>query len=239
MDFAAGDGRQPHRRPKSDIRIMNDHTLEHLEPTEIEMNSPTAGLHAICVYCGSGPGTHPAYMTAARTLGNSLAKSNIGLVYGGGGMGLMGEVARSTIAAGGKVTGIIPDFLSEREHMLTEVQELIVTADMHERKRLMFERSDAFVALPGGVGTLEELVEQLTWSQLGQHRKPIVLANINGFWDPFLELLRHMRTQQFIRNGIDVQFNVVTAAEAIVPAAIAACAVTGAPPPDEATLAKF
>ena len=165
---------------------------------------------AVCVYCGSGPGTNPAYVKAARTLGTALAGSAIELVYGGGGMGLMGEVARATIAGGGKVTGIIPDFLSEREHMLLEVQELIVTGDMHERKRLMFERSDAFVALPGGIGTLEELVEQLTWSQLGQHRKPIVLDNINGFWDPFLELLRHMRSQQFIRDGHAIGNDLVT-----------------------------
>ncbi|KUO57241.1 MAG: hypothetical protein APF80_04435 [Alphaproteobacteria bacterium BRH_c36] len=201
------------------------------------MKNADAG--AVCVYCGSGPGTNPAYVNAAKTLGAGLAGAGIELVYGGGGMGLMGEVARATIAGGGNVTGIIPDFLSEREQMLLEVQELIVTGDMHERKRLMFERSDAFVALPGGIGTLEELVEQLTWSQLGQHRKPIVLANINGFWDPFLELLRHMRSQQFIRDGIDVSFTVVSNADAIVPAVIAAWAATGDVPPDEVTLAKF
>lgn len=218
---------------------MKDHTIEHDRTTNLKNETHTAILKSICVYCGSGPGTNPAYVTAARTLGTQLANSGIRLIYGGGGMGLMGEVARATLAAGGSVTGIIPDFLSEREHMLRDVQELIVTGDMHERKRLMFERSDAFVALPGGIGTLEELVEQLTWSQLGQHRKPIILANINGFWDPFLELLRHMRAQQFIRDGIDVSFTVVTTAEAITPAAIAAAAATGDAPQDEATLAKF
>lgn len=218
---------------------MKDHSITHPKTNEVDNKKTMSGLEAVCVYCGSGPGTNPAYMKAAHTLGKSLAASGIGLVYGGGGLGLMGEVARTTIDAGGKVTGIIPDFLSEREHMLTEVQELIVTGDMHERKRLMFERSDAFVALPGGIGTLEELVEQLTWSQLGQHRKPIVLANVNGFWDPFLELLRHMRTQQFIRNGIDVTFTVVSTAEAILPAVVSACRKTGAVPPDEATLARF
>jgi hypothetical protein len=113
-----------------------------------------SAIRSICVYCGSGKGTDPAYSDAARTLGTSLAENGIGLVYGGGGLGLMGEVARATLAAGGKVTGIIPEFLTAREHMLTEVTDLVVTADMHERKKLMFERSDAFVALPGGIGTL-------------------------------------------------------------------------------------
>ncbi|MFA5952945.1 MAG: TIGR00730 family Rossman fold protein [Hyphomicrobium sp.] len=181
-----------------------------------------AVVRNICVYCGSGKGTHPAYSHAARALGTSLAENGIGLVYGGGGLGLMGEVAHATLAAGGKVTGIIPEFLTVREHMLTEVTDLVVTADMHERKKLMFERSDAFVALPGGIGTLEELVEQLTWSQLGQHRKPIVVANVEGFWTPFLDLLQHMRQAEFIRNGLEVNFVVVDTAAEIVPAVLAA-----------------
>ena len=135
-----------------------------------------SGLQNICVYCGSGPGRNPAYAEAARELGQRLAAARIGLVYGGGSLGLMGEVARSVLDHGGHVTGIIPGFLSEREHMLVEAQELIVVDDMHQRKQLMFVRSDAFVALPGGLGTLEEFVEQLTWSQLGRHRRPIVLS---------------------------------------------------------------
>lgn len=113
----------------------------------------------LCVYCGSGPGRNPAYMEAARTVGTALAENNIGLVYGGGSLGLMGETARATIAAGGRVTGIIPQFLVQREQMLTNVNEVIVTQNMHERKMSMFEHSDGFVALPGGIGTLEELVE--------------------------------------------------------------------------------
>ena len=193
----------------------------------------------VCVYCGSGPGNKPVYIEAARTLGGALSGAGIGLVYGGGGLGLMGEVARSTLAAGGRVTGIIPSFLSEKEHMLSEVDELIVTRDMHERKRLMFERSDAFVALPGGIGTLEELVEQLTWSQLGQHKKPIVVANVDGFWQPFLSLLAHMKADAFIRNGIAVSFSVVDAAENIVPAVKAGWTKSGEPKPDVALIAKF
>ena len=193
----------------------------------------------VCVYCGSGHGTNPAYAQAADALGTALAQAGIGLVYGGGGLGLMGELARATLAAGGRVTGIIPKFLTEKEHMLTDVNELIVTEDMHVRKRQMFERSDAFVALPGGIGTLEELVEQLTWSQLGRHTKPIVVANIDGFWEPFLKLLAHMRDDQFIRNGLNVRFIVVDSAEAIVPAIRAAAAPPSSRVADAALTTHF
>lgn len=181
-----------------------------------------AKLDNICVYCGSGSGTDLQYAEAARALGKSLAEAGIGLVYGGGGLGLMGETARATLAHGGRVTGIIPSFLSEKEKMLKDVDELVVVDDMHERKMLMFRRADAFVALPGGIGTLEELVEQLTWSQLGQHGKPVVIANIANFWAPFLSLIEHMREQQFIRTGIEVGYHVVETAEDIVPAVKAA-----------------
>lgn len=174
-------------------------------------------IRRVCVYCGSGSGVNPAFADAARTLGRAMADADIGLVYGGGSLGLMGETARAVLAHGGEVTGIIPEFLSDREKMLEDVQELIVTQDMHERKRLMFERSDAIVALPGGIGTLEELVEQLTWSQLGQHVKPICLANIDGFWQPLLGLLDHMRGETFIREGLEVDFLVAETADEIVP----------------------
>ena len=122
-----------------------------------------AQLTSICVYCGANTGARPEYATAAKALGEALASHNIRLVYGGGAIGLMGIVARSVMENGGNVTGIIPQFLRDREVMLREVDDLIVTADMHERKRIMFERSDAFVALPGGIGTLEEVVELLSW----------------------------------------------------------------------------
>lgn len=171
----------------------------------------------VCVYCGSGPGTDPAYAAAAEALGSELANAGIGLVYGGGSLGLMGTVARSVLDAGGHVTGIIPDFLSTRERMLRDVQELVVTKDMHERKKLMFERSDAFVALPGGVGTLEETVEMLTWSQLGRHVKPILLANIKQFWVPLVELFEHMRAQEFIRQDLMVRYLVADEIDDIVP----------------------
>lgn len=189
---------------------------------KIVSRGPMGGVRNICVYCGSGVGSKPAYAKAARTLGRSLAEHGVGLVYGGGSLGLMGEVARATLKAGGRVTGIIPAFLSEREQMLRDVDELVVTEDMHQRKMLMFQKSDAFVALPGGIGTLEELVEQLTWSQLGQHEKPVILANIEEFWTPFLHLLDHMRADKFIRQNLDLRFVLVDRAEDIVPMALKA-----------------
>jgi uncharacterized protein (TIGR00730 family) len=150
-------------------------------------------INAICVYCGSSPGTDPAFMEAARDFGKILAHAGIRLVWGGGSVGLMGAVAGSVIEHGGAATGIIPEFLTAKEKPRRLAQEQIVTHDMHERKRTMFDRADAFVALPGGIGTLEELIEQMTWAQLGRHKKPILIANINGFWDPLLSLLAHMR----------------------------------------------
>jgi len=165
------------------------------------MNKPEklTKLRNICVYCGSGPGTDPKFIQGAGDFGRLLAENGIGLVYGGGGKGLMGALARAVRDNGGSVTGIIPEFLTEREQAMRTGQELIVTHDMHERKRRMFEMADAFVALPGGIGTLEELVEQLTWAQLGRHRKPVLLANIAGFWQPLCALIDHMKALEFIR----------------------------------------
>lgn len=156
-------------------------------------------------------------MDAAASFGRVLAKDNIGLVYGGGSVGLMGALAEAVLDGGGRVTGVIPEFLVNREHMLLRVQERIVTRDMHERKRIMFERADAFVALPGGIGTLEELVEQLTWAQLGRHRKPILILNIEGFWDPLCALIDHMRRLDFIRTDLSVRLLVVEKVDEILP----------------------
>jgi uncharacterized protein (TIGR00730 family) len=166
-------------------------------------------IRKVCVYCGSGPGTDPAFVEGARAFGEILAKNGIGLVYGGGAIGLMGAIAYSVLDNGGQVTGIIPEFLMTREKALRGTHEMIVTKDMHERKRMMFEMADAFVTLPGGVGTLEEVVEQMTWAQLGRHKKPILLANINGFWEPLCALLDHMKTTQFIRS--DLSFDLLVA----------------------------
>jgi uncharacterized protein (TIGR00730 family) len=184
-------------------------------------------IKTVCVYCGSGPGTNPRFIESAIALGKALAENGIRLVYGGGSIGLMGAVATSVLDHGGTVTGIIPDFLTSREQALTRVQEMIVTPDMHERKRLMFECSDAFVALPGGIGTLEELVEQLTWQQLGRHSKPVLLANIDGFWEPLLALLAHMRATEFIRPSLAVDILKAERVEDILPRLRAAAARAG------------
>jgi uncharacterized protein (TIGR00730 family) len=185
-------------------------------------------IRTVCVYCGSGPGSNPRFVEAAIALGKVFAENNIRLVYGGGSVGLMGAVAKSTLDHGGSVTGIIPDFLKARENALTRVQEMIVTPDMHERKRLMFERSDAFVALPGGIGTLEELVEQMTWQQLGRHSKPVLLANIDNFWEPLLSLLSHMRVTEFIRPTLPIDILKADRVDDILPRLRAAAALAPA-----------
>jgi uncharacterized protein (TIGR00730 family) len=180
-------------------------------------HNPMDNLTSLCVYCGSGLGSDPSYEKTALDLGKAMAETGIRLVYGGGNTGLMGTVARAVIDNGGKVTGIIPEFLKDREVMLKDADDMIIVPDMHTRKQMMFERSDAFVALPGGVGTLEELVEQLTWSQLGQHTKPILIADINGFWRPLLTLFAHMRNFEFIRDGFEVNYLVADKSEDILP----------------------
>ncbi len=183
------------------------------------MNRPEtiAKITKICVYCGSGAGTDPAFVEAATALGTAMAKAGIGLVYGGGDAGMMGAVADAVHSNGGSVTGIIPQFLLNKERAGFNGEGLIVTADMHERKRKMFEMADAFVAMPGGVGTLEELVEQLTWAQLGRHKKPILIANIKGFWQPLCALLDHMKALEFIRPGLEFEMLVADRVEDILP----------------------
>jgi len=173
-------------------------------------------IKRICVYCGSGPGADPAFIEAARTFGTILASNRIGLVYGGGSVGLMGEIANAVLDRGGEAIGVIPMFLVNREHVLGRGK-IIKTRDMHERKQRMFDEADAFVALPGGVGTLEEIVEQMTWAQLGRHRKPILLANVKKFWDPLCALLDHMEELHFIRSGLSVDYLVADRVEDILP----------------------
>jgi uncharacterized protein (TIGR00730 family) len=174
-------------------------------------------IRNICVYCGSGRGKNPLFSKAADTLGEAMASAGIGLVYGGGGNGLMGDVARSVRASGGTVTGIIPQALVARENPYTDVDEYVVVDNLHQRKMMMFERSDAFVALPGGLGTLEELVEQLTWVQLDFHQKPVIIANIDHYWDTLLKLFDQMSGEAFIREGLVPRYVVVDKAEDIVP----------------------
>ncbi|MEO0881452.1 MAG: TIGR00730 family Rossman fold protein [Pseudomonadota bacterium] len=153
-------------------------------------------LKSICVYCGSSNDVAPSYLTLATELGHELAAANIRLVYGGGGVGLMGACARATHLKGGKVLGIMPRFLLQKERIFDEVEHRIVD-DMHTRKQMMFDESDAFIVLPGGIGTLEEAVEILSWARLNLHAKPMAFLDQDGFWDPFFELMDHIIDGKF------------------------------------------
>ena len=181
----------------------------------------SSSIRSICVYCGSSDGADPAYIQQAQMLGKALAETDIRLVYGGGGIGLMGAVAKSALAHGGSVLGIIPEFLKKHERVVAagdlEGCKLQVVPDMHTRKRLMFEEADAFVAMPGGVGTLEELVEIMTWAQLGRHTKPIALMNTKGFWNSFSSLLDEMSNTGFIHNPERIKPLMIDEAADIVP----------------------
>jgi uncharacterized protein (TIGR00730 family) len=182
-------------------------------------------IRSVCVYCGSSSGRTPVYFEAGLRLGGEIARAGLRLVYGGGTRGIMGAVARGALDAGGQVTGIIPRFLISKEASeagLDRLDGMVITENMHERKHAMFEHSDAFVALPGGIGTVEEIVEVMTWAQLGRHRKPIVFANIAGFWEPMLSMLGHMREEGFVHTAHLVRPIVVNRAEEAVPAILQA-----------------
>ena len=174
-------------------------------------------IRSICVYCGSSDGADPRFVEAARVLGAAMAASGVRLVYGGGNGGLMGEVARAVLAGGGQVSGVIPRFLVEMEKLLGEAQDITIVDDMHQRKQLMFDKADAFVTLPGGIGTLEELAEQLTWVQLARHGKPVLIADIAGFWKPLLSLFAHMNEQGFLRKGYELRYIVAERVGDILP----------------------
>ncbi|OGX82492.1 TIGR00730 family Rossman fold protein [Hymenobacter coccineus] len=156
-------------------------------------------MKSVAVYCGSSAGTNPAYVAQAQALGAALVAQDLTLVYGGGRVGLMGTIADAVLAAGGKVVGVIPGFLDDKELAHKGCTELHVVETMHERKLLMADRADAFIAMPGGYGTLEELFEVLTWGQLGLHQKPVGLLNVAGYYDHLLLALDRMRDDQLLR----------------------------------------
>ncbi len=156
-------------------------------------------MRSVCVFCGSSAGARPVYADAARALGRELARRGLGIVYGGGNVGLMGLVADAVLESGGHVTGVIPDALVARELAHRGIQDLRIVRSMHERKALMAELSDAFIAMPGGFGTLEELCEVLTWTQLGLHGKPCGLLNIAGYYDPLLALFDRAVEEGFLK----------------------------------------
>jgi len=207
-----------------------------LTPAAGECNTDLmSDLTSICVYCGSNAGVRPDYANDAAALGRAMAGAGVRLIYGGGSVGLMGILARTVLAQGGKVTGIIPQFLKDREVMLTEVSELVVTRDMHERKRAMFDRSDAFVALPGGIGTLEEVVEMATWAQLDQHIKPILMVNTHGYWDALIALFQRMADEGFLHKVFipgnrDLPIRFCADVGAVIPTLVEALAAAGPEP---------
>lgn len=186
-------------------------------------------LSSVCVYCGSRDGYEPEFLRAATELGTTLAQRKIRLVYGGASIGMMGKIAQTVLTEGGEVTGVIPHFLTEIETPLSTVTEQFLTETMHERKQTMFDKSDAFVVMPGGIGTLEEAFEMLTWRQLSQHRKPVIFLNIKGYWDSLIALLDHIIDTGFAGENIRTFYHVVNAPSDVLPAIERARAMT----PDE------
>jgi len=197
--------------------------------------TPTPALRAVTVFCGARHGADPAYAAAAAALGGALARRDVTLVYGAGSVGLMGVVADAVLAAGGRVVGVIPEALAGREILRPGLTETHVVPSMHARKALMAERADAFVALPGGLGTLDELVEIITWAQLGIHAAPVGLLEVNGFWRPFRSLLDALVADGFVpaptRDALLVADDPDTLLDALAGAAPPARSPVPAPPP--------
>ncbi len=182
-----------------------------------QTTAPQTSSLSVCLFCGSSNTTDPAYLEGAAQFGQILAAEGVRLVYGGGGVGLMGKAARGAHDAGGKVYGIIPEFLRTREVIYDEVETRVV-ANMHERKRLMYEASDAFAVFPGGIGTLEEVVELISWRRLDLHRKPIIFADLNGFWQPFFDLIDHTIAHKVTPDWVPSTWASVGAVDEVLPA---------------------
>jgi len=187
-----------------------------------EGSTPVNRIKRVCVFCGSSNRVDQRYKDAAVALGRSLADAGMELIYGGGRVGLMGMVADGALERGGRVSGVIPRFLHEHEVAHTGVDNLEITESMHSRKQRMYELSDAFVSLPGGLGTLDETVEVLTWTQLNLSNKPVVLCDVNGFWAPFLSLIDHTVAEGFTRPENRAVIEVVDGVDAVVPTLLAA-----------------
>ena len=196
--------------------------------------SKKTSIRAVCVYCGSSNSASPAYLEAAARLGKTLANEGVKLVYGGGGVGLMGACARAAHEAGGEVLGIMPEFLRGREILFDEV-ETIVVQSMHERKQGLFENADAFIVLPGGIGTLEEVVELLSWRRLDLHAKPVIFYNPRGFWEPLFKLFQHTVDERLTPPDFMNAWVAVETVDEVVPALLA----QGAEPyPSEAAVGR-
>ncbi len=180
------------------------------------MNRPQ--LTAVCVFCGSRDGINPNFVNASIALGQECAQRDIRVVYGGAGVGMMGAVAKAALDEGGAVTGIVPKFLTEMEPQLDGLTDVRLTETMHERKILMYKMSDAFVIMPGGIGTLDETMEILTWRQLQVHDKPVIIANLEGYWDPFLDLMEHVIGEGYAGENVRDLYRTVSTVEEILPA---------------------
>ena len=197
------------------------------------MNQPPTHpgpIKSVCVYCASSNAADPAFLAAAERFGALLAEGGVRLVYGGGGIGLMGASARGAYQAGGKVLGIMPEFLTNREMLFDEVETRVVQS-MHERKQIMFDESDAFAILPGGIGTLEEIVELMSWRRLDLHTKPMVFLSPNGFWDPLFTLIDHTIEQNLTPAWFKDTWRSVETAEEVLPAMLAMAAAEPAMDP--------
>ena len=191
------------------------------------MSPRSSRLDSVCVYCGSSNAADPAFLNDAKALGEAIAAAGMRLVYGGGGVGLMGACAQSAHDAGGRVLGVIPDFLRGRERPLQDVETVIVD-NMHERKMMMFDAADGFVVLPGGIGTLEEIIELLSWRRLALHEKPVVFYSPRGYWEPLFRLFDHMIAERLLHPDADNDWRAVDRIEDVLPALVAM-----ATPPDE------
>jgi len=184
---------------------------------QAEGGGGAAGPLSVCLFCGSSAGANPAYLQAATDFGRILAAEGVRLVYGGGGIGLMGAAAKAAHAAGGRVLGVMPEFL-RRHEVIYDAVETVVVKTMHERKRIMFENSDAFAIFPGGVGTLEEVVELMSWRRLDLHRKPIVFLDVDGFWRPFMAMMEHTVKARFAPTWLPDTWSVVETPPEVLPA---------------------
>jgi len=197
--------------------------LQQLQAKPKRMNapsvpSPVRNVRSICLFCGSSNDAPPHYIEAAAEFGRTLAAAGVRLVYGGGGIGLMGAAAKAAHAAGGAVFGVIPEFLRRKEVIYDDV-ETVVVRNMHDRKRIMFEQSDAFAVFPGGIGTLEEVVELISWRRLDLHAKPIVFLNLDGFWDPFFRLIDYSVDRRLTPLWLPSTWGVTETVEGVLPLA--------------------
>jgi uncharacterized protein (TIGR00730 family) len=186
------------------------------EIPSLTTSDPVSPPLSVCLFCGSSNTADPDFLAGAASFGRQLAGEGVRLVYGGGGVGLMGAAARATHHAGGSVFGVIPDFLRRQEVIYDDV-ETVVVENMHDRKRMMFEASDAFAVFPGGVGTLEEVIELISWRRLGLHAKPIVFADLKGFWQPFFQLIDHTVEQRVTPDWLPATWASVSRAEDVLP----------------------